>query len=161
MTDLSAVEVDFPEEIYSDWLPKLTQPQFTRTFPARTLTGGEGKRSQVVNEALRWLGIPYVWGGSNRDGVDCSGLVQQVFAAMGKQMPRVSYQQTAGQRVAWNTLQPGDLVGWDLNDRNNGADHVAIYIGNGWIIEAPRPGLFVRKRKLGRNENAFGVQMDW
>lgn len=155
-----------PDEVYSDWLPRFTPQEFDNQFPGGSFDGGQsrggGIRAQIVNTAMSWLGVPYVWGGNSRNGVDCSGLVQQVFAHFGRQTPRVSYQQAGmGRHVPWNTLQPGDLVGWDMNDRNNGADHIAIYIGNGWIIEAPRPGLFVRKRRLGRYEDAFGVEIGW
>jgi cell wall-associated NlpC family hydrolase len=50
-------------------------------------------------------------------------------------------------------------VAWDNSSRNRGADHIAIYIGNGQIIEAPRPGVPVRIRKLGKNERAWGVRL--
>jgi cell wall-associated NlpC family hydrolase len=111
-----------------------------------------------VDLAMTYQGTPYVWGGNSYEGVDCSGLVQQVFAAKGIKLPRLSADQArAGARVALNQLQPGDLVAWDNATRNRGADHIAIYIGNGQIVEAPRPGLNVRVRKLGDYDaNAWG-----
>jgi cell wall-associated NlpC family hydrolase len=124
---------------------------------------GGGIRSRIVNQALTYLGIPYVWGGASRNGVDCSGLVQQVYSALGFELPRVSYAQAnTGKRVPINQLQPGDLLAWDNSLRNNGADHIAIYAGNGYIIEAPRTGLNVRKRKLGSvgsEGSMWGVSM--
>jgi cell wall-associated NlpC family hydrolase len=123
--------------------------------------GVDGWRAAVVEFARKQVGKPYAWGVSDPNrGFDCSGLVQFAFSRAGIQMPRVSYQQAnSGQRVALNTLRPGDLVAWDNSSRNNGADHIAIYIGNGQIIEAPRPGIGVRIRKLGHNEGAWGVRV--
>ena len=122
--------------------------------------GVDGWRKGVVEMARRYIGTPYVWGGTSPNGFDCSGLIQYVFQEMGIGLPRVSFQQArSGQRVALNALEPGDLVAWDNSSRNNGADHIALYVGNGQIIEAPRPGLTVRVRSLGRDEGAWGVRM--
>lgn len=119
-----------------------------------------GGNNRVVSFARKFIGVPYVWGGTSPNGFDCSGLVQYVMSKVGKQMPRVSYAQAnVGRRVALNQLRPGDLVAWDNSSRNNGADHIAIYAGNGMIIEAPRPGLSVRMRRLGSNEGAWGVSL--
>lgn len=100
----------------------------------------------VVAEARKYLGVPYVWGGTSPTGVDCSGLVQLVYKNLGIDLPRVSYQQAeAGEPVAsMAEAKPGDLIAWDNSSRNNGVDHIAIYIGNGQMIEAPRTGLDVR-----------------
>ncbi len=75
--------------------------------------------------------------------MDCSGLVKLVYEKFGIELPRVSYQQAeAGRPVAsMAEAQPGDLIAWDDSSRNNGVDHIAIYIGNGQMIEAPRTGL--------------------
>lgn len=121
-------------------------------------TASNARRGDVVSTAMSYLGTPYVWGGNGRGGVDCSGLVQQVYGHFGVNVPRLSAEQIrAGQRVSYNSLRPGDLIGWDLNSRNNGADHIAIYAGNGYIIEAPRPGLAVRRRQLGPHEIATAM----
>lgn len=155
--ELGAVPVD----VTGDFLPQLDEQSFQGIFPKGTLQGGGGKRSQLINEAMSWLGIPYVWGGASRNGVDCSGLVQQVFARLGIELPRVSFQQAgAGAKIPLDQLRPGDLVAWDNSSRNNGADHIAIYAGDGWIIEAPRPGLNVRRRRLGNDEYAYGVSLE-
>lgn len=101
----------------------------------------------VVAEARKYLGLPYVWGGTDpKKGLDCSGLVQLVYKNLGYDLPRVSNQQaTVGQPVAsMAEARPGDLIAWDNSSRNNGVDHIAIYIGNGKMIEAPRTGLNVR-----------------
>lgn len=117
---------------------------------------------QIVQAAQHYLGTPYAWGGTSGRGIDCSGLTGEAYRAAGINLPRISYQQAnQGQRVPIKQLRPGDLVAWDNSSRNPGADHIAIYAGNGMIIEAPRPGTVVRQRKLGANEGAWGVRMGW
>lgn len=101
-----------------------------------------------------------MWGGTSPNGFDCSGFVQYVYKQMGIDLPRVSFQQAnAGRRVGLGELAPGDLVAWDNSSRNQGADHIAIYVGGGLIAEAPRPGVPLRIRSLGRNEGAWGVKI--
>jgi hypothetical protein len=110
-------------------------------------TGGTTSGDAVVAEAKKYLGLPYVWGGTDPNkGLDCSGLVQLVYKNLGYDLPRVSYQQAASGRpvASMAEAQPGDLIAWDNSSRNNGVDHIAIYIGNGKMIEAPRTGLNVR-----------------
>ncbi len=109
--------------------------------------GANGSEQAVVAEARKFIGLPYVWGGTDRNkGVDCSGLVQLVYKEFGYDLPRVSNQQAqAGRPVAsMAEARPGDLIAWDNSSRNNGVDHIAIYIGGGKMIEAPRTGLDVR-----------------
>jgi cell wall-associated NlpC family hydrolase len=100
----------------------------------------------VVTEARKYLGVPYVWGGTSDKGLDCSGLVQVVYKNLGYDLPRLSADQAkAGAPVAsLAEAKPGDLLAWDNSSRNSGADHIAIYVGNGKMIEAPRTGLDVR-----------------
>jgi len=97
---------------------------------------------QIVAKARSALGTPYQWGGNNLyGGVDCSGLVQQVFAAFGINLPRVTYDQVGvGASVSRSKLQVGDLVFFDTDRTKSGPDHVGIYIGGGKFIHAPRPG---------------------
>lgn len=74
-------------------------------------------------------------------GVDCSGLVQQVFAQFGVQLPRVTYEQIGvGASVKRDKIAVGDLVFFDTDRSKNGPDHVGIYLGQGKFIHAPRPG---------------------
>jgi cell wall-associated NlpC family hydrolase len=120
------------------------------------------KRQAVIDFAKTKLGIPYVWGGTTDRGYDCSGLVMKAFGSAGISMPRISWAQAAkGQRVKISDLQPGDLVAWDHQSGDGGPDHIAIYIGNGQIIEAPHTGANVRIRKLGKNEGAMGVHLSY
>ncbi|WP_182525733.1 transglycosylase SLT domain-containing protein [Nocardioides dongkuii] len=106
-------------------------------------TGTSADGQQVVAEARKYLGIPYVWGGTDPDkGLDCSGLVQLVYKNLGVDLPRVSYQQAEAGRVVQGGLdnaQPGDILAF-----GSPVHHVGIYIGDGQMIEAPRTGLDVR-----------------
>lgn len=123
--------------------------------------GVSNVRSSVVRYAKKFLGVPYVWGGTSPRGFDCSGLVQYVLRANGKTMPRVSYQQArVGRRAKLSALRPGDLIAWDHGGRT-GADHIAIYIGGGRIIEAPHTGARVRIRKLRKRERYWGVRLTY
>lgn len=96
----------------------------------------------IVDLARKSLGVQYVWGGNSlSSGIDCSGLVQQVYAKFGIQLPRVTYQQiNVGASVSPDKLRPGDLVFFDTDRSKSGPDHVGIYIGGGKFIHAPKPG---------------------
>lgn len=126
----------------TDFAAALDATSGDRTTPTGTADG-----EAVVEEARKYLGLPYVWGGTDpTKGLDCSGLVQLVYRNLGHDLPRVSADQARqGRPVAsLADAQPGDLLAWDNSSRNNGADHVAIYIGGGKMIEAARPGTTIR-----------------
>ena len=90
----------------------------------------------IIETAMKYIGVPYVWGGTSPSGFDCSGLVQYVFAENGISLPRTTYEQQAVVApVSLVALQPGDLVFW-----GDSAYHVGIYIGDGMYIHAPSPG---------------------
>jgi cell wall-associated NlpC family hydrolase len=93
----------------------------------------------VVGIAMRYLGIPYRWGGASPSGFDCSGLVMYVYAQVGVSLPHSSYAQYGmGSPVSRDQLQPGDLVFFD------GLGHVGIYVGGGSFIHAPHTGDVVK-----------------
>lgn len=101
--------------------------------------------SQVITEAKKYLGVPYVWGGESRSGMDCSGLTQTVFEKFGIDLPRTSSQQ-ARAGVAVNGLsnaKPGDLLFF-----HSPVSHVGIYVGDGKMINAPHRGAEVRIEKV-------------
>jgi cell wall-associated NlpC family hydrolase len=91
------------------------------------------------------LGMPYVWGGDGPDVFDCSGLVQWSFAQAGVVMPRVADAQAlTGPEVPVSELQPGDLLFYHTDPTAPGyISHVAIYLGDGEMLQAPEPGLDV------------------
>ena len=120
-----------------------------------------GWRAAIVAAAKKMLGTPYVWGGTNYSGVDCSGLIKLLYGKQGFDLPRLSADQARyGTRIDFSKLRPGDIVAIDNSSRNHGADHVAIYIGNGHVIEAPRPGGVVEIGSLDEFHGGWGVSLD-
>jgi cell wall-associated NlpC family hydrolase len=109
-----------------------------------TYTGPTATQAQkAVAFAYAQLGKPYVWGATGPSSYDCSGLMQAAWASAGVSIPRTTYEQVAGlPSVPLSALQPGDLVFFD------GDGHVAMYVGQGMIIDAPQPGQFVQKMSL-------------
>lgn len=106
--------------------------------------------ADIIAKAEKSLGTPYAWGGTNLSkGVDCSGLVQAVYATFGIQLPRTTYDQiNVGVTVPTAKLQAGDLLFFDTEASNKGADHVGIYIGGGKFIQAPHTGDVVKISSL-------------
>jgi peptidoglycan DL-endopeptidase CwlO len=106
-------------------------------------TGPTATQAQkAVAFAYAQLGCPYVYGGTGpcQRGYDCSGLAQAAWAAAGVQIPRDSYSQWASlPHVPLSSIEPGDLLVY------NGEGHVAIYVGGGYIIDAPQTGMNVQK----------------
>ena len=109
--------------------------------------GGTGATvgTEIVRVARTWLGVRYVWGGAGRAGVDCSGLVMQVFAQFGVQLKHnAQLQYNAVPRIRDAELQPGDLVFFAATyPSSEWITHVGIYIGNGQQINAPTEGQVV------------------
>lgn len=92
--------------------------------------------SKIVAEAKKYLGVPYVWGGSNPSGFDCSGYVQYVLKQCGITVPRTTeLQAQVGSYIKKSDLRPGDLV-FLQNTYRTGISHVGIYIGNDQMIHA-------------------------
>lgn len=115
-------------------------------LPASGGSTGSGSGDAVVAAAERYLGVPYVWGGTDpQKGLDCSGLVQRAYADLGVDLPRVSRDQAkVGTPVAsLADARPGDLLAF-----GSPVHHIGIYVGDGKMIEAPRPGLSVRVTEL-------------
>lgn len=114
------------------------------TVKAAGTTGGLAARA--VSAALAMRGVPYVWGGSSRSGVDCSGLTQLAFRAAGTNLPRVAAAQaTVGKSVPLSQVQAGDLIFYDYG---GGISHVVMSIGGGRIVEASEPGVPVHSAPL-------------
>lgn len=104
---------------------------------------GKATGTDVVATAKKYIGVPYVWGGTNpATGMDCSGFVQRVFKDLGVELPRVvSDQMKMGTPVAsLAEAKPGDLL------VSFGGNHISIYLGNGKAIDAPVPGQTIHVR---------------
>ena len=94
----------------------------------------------AIRTAESYLGVPYVWGGASRSGVDCSGLIMLAYDAAGIYFPHYSgamYEDT--ERVPLYDIEPGDLLFYGPG----GDEHVAMYVGGGDMIEAPETGQVV------------------
>jgi len=100
----------------------------------------------MLRAALGRRGLPYVWGGSGPNVFDCSGLVQWSFAQAGVVMPRVAANQAlTGPAVPVSQAAPGDLIFYHTDPTApNYISHVAIYLGHGWMEQAPQPGMDVQ-----------------
>ncbi|MET4225625.1 C40 family peptidase [Oerskovia enterophila] len=125
-----------------------------RAAPAATTTvqaaapAPAASGSSVVDIAMKYVGVPYVYGGSSPSGFDCSGLVQYVYGQLGVSLPHQSgAQRNAGTAVSASEARPGDII-WTPG-------HVAIYAGNGMQIEATTPGSTVKYSKIWQNNPTF------
>jgi soluble lytic murein transglycosylase-like protein len=115
-------------------------------------SGATASESAVVAQAQKYIGVPYLWGGTDpAKGLDCSGFTQRVYKDLGIDLPRTSSQQaTAGQPVAsLAQARPGDLVFFDYASDRPGIDHVGVYIGEGKMIAAPQAGEKVKVQDVG------------
>jgi cell wall-associated NlpC family hydrolase len=120
-----------------------SSPTIVPPPPVNVPTGSPGAGHPAAAQiALRYLGVPYVWGGASPGGFDCSGLVMYVYSQLGISLPHYTVAQ-------WNATQPisspapGDLVFF------NGLGHVGIYIGGGRFVDAPHTGSVVRIDSMG------------
>lgn len=102
------------------------------------------KAGKAIAFARAQIGKPYVWGATGPGSYDCSGLTQAVWKAAGVTLPRTTYDQVnAGTTVPLSAIEPGDLV-FFYDD----ISHVGLYIGNGMMIHAPKPGAYVREESI-------------
>ncbi|MEU0284675.1 NlpC/P60 family protein [Streptomyces sp. NPDC006147] len=102
------------------------------------------KAEKALAFARAQIGKPYVWGATGPGSYDCSGLTQAAWKAAGVSLPRTTYDQVnAGTTVPVSQAQPGDLV-FFYDD----VTHVGLYIGNGMMIHAPKPGTYVREESI-------------
>lgn len=111
---------------------------------------------RAVRYAVEQIGKPYEWGAEGPGAYDCSGLTSEAWAAAGTPVPRTSQEQWARlERVALDELRPGDLVVYFPE-----ATHVALYLGDGMVVQAPRPGARVKVSPIGANPVLGAVRPD-
>ncbi|MFF6782026.1 NlpC/P60 family protein [Streptomyces sp. NPDC012510] len=113
------------------------------TTPAEDSTYAS-KAAKALAFARAQIGKPYVWGATGPGSYDCSGLTQAAWKAAGVDLPRTTYEQVdAGTTVSLANARPGDLIFFYDN-----IGHVGLYIGNGMMIHAPKPGTYVREESV-------------
>ena len=157
---LAGQEID-PAAIRPDLSPGAAGGVTAAAQPA----GASGSRPSLANAGAgaavlaageQYLGVPYKWGGTSpTTGFDCSGFVQRAFADIGVSLPRVSIDQSRqGTEVAGGlaAAQPGDLLFW--RGSNGRPNHIAIYAGEGQMLEAPSSGKVVSYRDVWRTPDA-------
>ncbi|KAA0935497.1 C40 family peptidase [Streptomyces apricus] len=107
-------------------------------------TTGTAKAVKAVAFARAQIGKPYVWGASGPGSYDCSGLTQAAWKAAGVTLPRTTWDQVdMGTTVPVESVRPGDLVFF-----HDDISHVGVYIGDGMMIHAPKPGAYVREESV-------------
>ncbi|MBV9717716.1 MAG: C40 family peptidase [Candidatus Eremiobacteraeota bacterium] len=123
----------------AEWTSRLivtTQPRHhngIERFAGGILARTSRIAQRLTSSALRFLGVPYVFGGTTASGFDCSGFVQHVFALLGVELPRTADAQYDVGRPALGGPRPGDLVFFDTY---GGVSHVGIYLGGGQFVHA-------------------------
>lgn len=127
------------------------RPEAPKTEPAPApSTSTSSKGAQVVEIAKRYIGTPYVYGGSTPSGFDCSGFTSYMFRQVGVELPRTARaQQAFATRIS--DPRPGDLVFYNFP-----ATHVMIYVGNGLVIDSPSPGKTVQVHKMWGSNISYG-----
>ena len=149
-----------------DQVARLTELEREQTAGAQRelldsgVLDGRHTPSRAGAEALRFaveqIGKPYEWGAEGPETYDCSGLTQRAWAAAGREVPRTSQEQWATlPRVSLSELRPGDLVLYFP-----GATHVAVYLGEGLVVQAPRPGGKVKVSPIAANPLLGAVRPD-
>lgn len=125
--------------------PSRDREQVSRSSSRKAAPTAEPSKSEaggsILSIAARYVGTPYVYGGTTPSGFDCSGYTQYVFKQVGISLPRTSGAQSqAGRRVSASEARPGDLV-WT-------SGHIGIYAGGNMMYDAPRTGKSVAKREI-------------
>ena len=131
------------EEAASAPAPAPAPEPATSSEPAPSRSGNAA--STAISTAMSYIGTPYVWAGESASGLDCSGLTMVSYAAAGVDLTHSSrVQYGEGAQVPLDAVQPGDLVFWSSDGSQSGIYHVAIYLGDDMMIEAPTFGMTVR-----------------
>jgi cell wall-associated NlpC family hydrolase len=131
-----------------------------KRFLASGALSGARSPSEMGDKALRYavdqIGKPYQWGGAGPKSYDCSGLTSQAWVHAGRAIPRTSQEQWAQlPHVPLNRLRPGDLIIYFPE-----ATHVALYLGDGMVVQAPRPGTRIKVSPIAANPVLGAVRPD-
>ncbi|WP_327680332.1 C40 family peptidase [Streptomyces sp. NBC_00467] len=168
--DTAAVRLKAVEEMLATLSPEeiaaLTALEESDTAEAQEkilasgVLDGERMPTEEGDKALRYaveqIGKPYLWGAEGPASYDCSGLTSEAWAAAGRTIPRTSQDQWEElPKVPLRSLRPGDLVIYFP-----GATHVALYLGDGMVVQAPRPGATVKVSPIAANPLLGAVRPD-
>lgn len=138
LTDLSAAtnSLDVLTKTMNDTVSAVSKVEKTQSAAKEV----QSRVDKLVSTAKKYLGVPYVWGGTTPAGFDCSGFTSYVYReVLGKEIGRTTWDQIAsGKQVGLDQAKVGDLIIF------YGGDHVGIYLGNGQVIHAPQPGESVK-----------------
>lgn len=135
-------------------LPDAARALLTRALSSARPPSKAG--AAALRYALQQIGKPYRWGAAGPDAFDCSGLTSQAWAHAGRTLPRTSQAQWRSlPRVSMDRLRPGDLVVYYPT-----ATHVALYVGGGMVVQAPRPGERVKVSPVRSNPVLGAVRPD-
>ncbi len=116
--------------------------------PASASVPASASGNAIAEIATRYVGVPYVSGGTTPAGFDCSGFTSYVFAQVGISLPRTSgAQKGAGTVVSQSEARAGDLI-WSPG-------HISIYLGDGMQVDAPRPGKTIQVRSIWQSNPVF------
>ena len=142
-TDDLQIKIQDRDDLWlTQWLDEISE-KLSWASPS----GGSASGDAVVSEANKYLGTPYVWGGSSPSGFDCSGFTSYVFKNTVGSIPRVAQAQyDATTRVSRDDLLPGDLV--FFGSSTSSISHVGIYVGSNQFIHAPSTGDVVKYSSL-------------
>lgn len=122
------------------------------TVPVTLPSDISDKARALIEEAEKYLKVPYLWGGESPEGFDCSGLMKYVFKSQGVDIPRISEeQQSFATPISMAEIKPGDLVFNKASD----STHVGMYIGYDMYIQAPHTGDVVKISKLSSSNMKY------
>ena len=128
--------------------------QYVRASCTTPLPAPSEVAGKAIQFALGEVGKPYVWGATGPNAYDCSGLMLRAYESAGVTLPRVARQQYwAGAQLPVRHAQPGDLLFWGYDTSNpDSIHHVAMYLGNGRMVEAANQTVPLRQRTVSFNE---------
>ncbi|MFE3586589.1 NlpC/P60 family protein [Streptomyces niveus] len=147
----AAPEPETPPEAGAQEVPDTATRSVSRSLRAPSANGGK-----ALDYAVKQIGKPYLWGAEGPEAYDCSGLTSRAWERAGVNVPRTSQRQWAElPKVKLSELRPGDLVVYFPK-----ATHVAMYLGEGKVVHAPRPGSRVKVSPLASNPLLGAVRPD-